>query len=606
MPKSPESYNLEDISFVEFRKLLPDAWVCRHISNDYGVDLEVEIFDEEGNSTDLAFNVRIKAIDNVIKKHTAQMKMARLKYLSSLDAPSMLVHYCDATKSTHFKWITNIIDQIQDFSADSTTITFDVGDAWNSETSLRLLQTVKIYRMLKSGSMLLPLGLTIDDEGQSKGTKVLELKLAVSKLQSMSDMIVSSDKQNQCLPIVLRIHGEIITASIDVVTCVSLKVDNFTSDVILSELTYVLAYMTGRFDFQPQTDDLIRVIQANKFNTRSRLLASKVAQSAIGSLEISAEISHRNGLHSVQDLASLEYLDALLSYENSTDKRKSVIEKYFNDSIVAQDPEKKDKLSTIYNSLANYQIQIGCYAQAVTIYNLARKLNRAYLERPYFLNGFATCCFFRGRFKVAARLYAKSYEMVPDTQIGICAGDAMLYSGDFTGAKEVFVNLCEESADHFVFAEIEIKTWLSSWLDEFYHLNELSGTAILNSRAFWFNVIDQALKFRDYNSALGAALMEGFFRDGDEMLWADAMNFALMIGDGRLMAHTFSCAIVRNGYEVYTLFRKKLEKDQFPSDGLARFDQLASEVDEMRPARRPNAVTIRLGGSTADQVQFLP
>ena len=260
MPKSPESYNLEDISFVEFRKLLPDAWVCRHISNDYGVDLEVEIFDEEGNSTDLAFNVRIKAIDNVIKKHTAQMKMARLKYLSSLDAPSMLVHYCDATKSTHFKWITNIIDQIQDFSADSTTITFDVGDAWNSETSLRLLQTVKIYRMLKSGSMLLPLGLTIDDEGQSKGTKVLELKLAVSKLQSMSDMIVSSDKQNQCLPIVLRIHGEIITASIDVVTCVSLKVDNFTSDVILSELTYVLAYMTGRFDFQPQTDDLIRVI----------------------------------------------------------------------------------------------------------------------------------------------------------------------------------------------------------------------------------------------------------------------------------------------------------------------------------------------------------
>ena len=601
MPKRPKNHCLEDISFVEFRKLLPDAWVCRPTSNDYAVDMEVEICDEKGNSTGLAFNVHIKAADNASEERTAQIKMARLKYLTSLDAPSMLVRYCDATKATHFKWTTSVVDQIQDFSTDSTTINFDVDDAWNTEKSLKLIQTLKIYRKLRSGSRSLPLGLTIDDEGQV-GSKVSELKLAVSKLRSMSDTIVSSDKQDHCLPIVLRIHDEIITASIDVVTSASVEVESFTCESILPELTYVLAYMTGRFQFQPLTEDLLGIIQTNEFSTSTRPFASEVAQLAIGNPEVAAEIAHRNGLHTVQDMASLEYIDALLSSEIPIGERKSAIKSYFIDAVAARDTEAKDKLSTIYYSIANYQIQIGRFAQAVSLYNLVRKRNNAYLKRPCFLNELATCCFFRGRFKVAARLYTTSYEMVPDTQIGTCAGDAMLYSGDFVGARKVFVNLCKKTTDHFASAEVQIKTWLSSWLIEFNQVNKLPRTALLNSRAFWLNVIDKALEVKDYNSALGAALMEGFFRDGDERLWADAMNYSLNIRDSRLMAHTFSCAIGRNGYEVYAMFRKKLEKNQFPSIGLERFDHVASKIDKLRPARRPNAVIIRLGGATAEQV----
>ena len=604
MPKRTRSHCLEDISLAEFRKLLPDDWICRQKGCDYGVDMEVEIFDAQGNSTGLIFYVQIKATDNVKKERSVRLKMDRLKYLASLDIPSMLVRYCDATKATHFMWLSNVRDQIHKFSAESVTINFDKSDAWDSETSFKLLQTVKIYRLLRSSSRSLPLGLTIDDEGQV-GSKVFELKLAVSELQRMSNMIVSSKEEDQCLPVVLRIHGEIITVSIDVVTSAPFEADRLTSESILSELIYILAYMTGRFEFRTQTDELIRIIQANEFTTSTRFFACRVAELAINEPIVAADIAHRNGLHLVQDFEYFEYLIAMLSSVVPIEKRKSAIKTFFTDAMSAIDPEEKERLSATYYSFANSQMQSGCYTHAIVNYNFARKLDKAYLKRPYFLSEFAACCFFRGRFKAAARLYATSYEMAPDTQVGVCAGDAMLYSGDFTGAREIFEKLCEETTDYFISSEVRLKAWLSSWLIEFYQLNKLSGTSVLNCRAFWFNVIDQATEEKIYDSAIGAALMEGFLCDGDEKLWADAMLFSAIIGDCNLMVHTFSCAIRRNGYEVYALFRKKLEEHQFSSEGLEHFDQLAGKINQMRPIRKSNEGTFRLLGSIAEQVKIL-
>ena len=511
MPKRSRSHRLEDISCVEFRKLIPDAWVCRAKSHDYGVDQEVEIFDEEGNSTGLIFHVQLKATDKVDKERSVRMKMDHLQYLASLDAPSVLVRYCEATGATHFMWISNVLAQLRDFSAGSTTINFNESDAWIAETPIKLMQTVKVYRKLRSYSRSLPLGLTVDDDGRTD-SYVFEVKLAVAKLIDMSNMIVAGDNQDQCLPIVLRIRRKTVTASIDVVESVTWETDSFASNKILPELAYALAFMAGCHDFHRQADDLTRIIQAKEFTTSSRILASRVAQSAIGDPNIAASIARRNGLHSLQDWASIEYLNALLSSEVPREQRKLAVENFYHDSISAHDPEEKNQLSTLYYSLANFQMNLGSYTESVCNYNLARKFNMAYLRRPYFLNEFAACCFFRCRFNMAARLYRESYGIAPDTQVGICLGDALVYSGNFIGAREVFENLLKETDEYFRAAEIGIKAWLSSWLNEFYRLKNLSGTALLNDRAFWFGVIDQAIEGEsDFFPPLAQPLWRAFY-----------------------------------------------------------------------------------------------
>lgn len=581
MPKRTRSHRLEDISIVEFQRLLPDEWVCRSKDKDYGVDLEVEIFDESGNSTGLLFYVQMKATDSEEAERSVSMKLDRLEYLASLDAPSILVRYCDATRATHFTWITSVFVQIGNTSAASAKVKFSEADAWGDETPSKILQTVKVLRTIRAESRRLPLGLTVDDEGQS-GSDIFQLKLAVSKLQGMSKMINSNRDPDRCLPIVIRIQDDAIVMSIDVVSSIAWKIDSFQSDDILPRLAYALAYMAGRYEFHRQAMEIIRIIHTDEYRTNNRLFASRIAQLAIDDPGIAADLARWNRVHAIQDQAYLEYIDALLSSELPIEKRQPAIESFYSDALSDHDPTDSQRLSTICYSHANFQMNFGEYRRAVSNYNKARKLNPSYLKRSYFLNELGSCCFWRRHFKAAACFYSASYKLSPDPQVGFCAGDALLYSGDFASAEKMFEDVGAQAPDY-------------------------KDAAVLNDRATWFSVIDQALEAEEYTSALGAALLEAYLCDNDINLWADAMSFAFGTKDDQLILGTFSSAIWRNGYDVYALFRKNLEKSDLPVEGLERFDQLANMLYEMRPSRQFQSVTKRLvGENNYDSFQEVP
>jgi hypothetical protein len=47
MPKRPKQHQLEDLSRAKFQLCLPEEWVIRDKDKDYGIDCEVELFDED-------------------------------------------------------------------------------------------------------------------------------------------------------------------------------------------------------------------------------------------------------------------------------------------------------------------------------------------------------------------------------------------------------------------------------------------------------------------------------------------------------------------------------------------------------------------------------
>ena len=73
MPKRPKQHQVEDLSVVAFRKTLPRQWIYREKDKDYGIDGEVEIFDENDTATGIVFYVQLKATDS--KSGTAQKKV---------------------------------------------------------------------------------------------------------------------------------------------------------------------------------------------------------------------------------------------------------------------------------------------------------------------------------------------------------------------------------------------------------------------------------------------------------------------------------------------------------------------------------------------------
>jgi len=63
MPKRPRQHQLEDESRTAFRKAIPQEWVFRDSTPDYGIDGSVEVFDSSGNGTGRYFFVQLKGTD---------------------------------------------------------------------------------------------------------------------------------------------------------------------------------------------------------------------------------------------------------------------------------------------------------------------------------------------------------------------------------------------------------------------------------------------------------------------------------------------------------------------------------------------------------------
>ena len=93
MTKRPRSHQLEDESWRALSNSIPNQWVLRKPQPEYGIDGEVEIFDESGSSTGLLFFVQLKATDakEKAKALSCRIPLETLRYYKSLPLQTLLI-----------------------------------------------------------------------------------------------------------------------------------------------------------------------------------------------------------------------------------------------------------------------------------------------------------------------------------------------------------------------------------------------------------------------------------------------------------------------------------------------------------------------------------
>lgn len=72
---------LEEESRDFLKKSLPKVWVYRDKGGDYGIDCEVEVFDDQGRPTGLVFWVQLKATDSSSQKQISNLQLKQKKLL---------------------------------------------------------------------------------------------------------------------------------------------------------------------------------------------------------------------------------------------------------------------------------------------------------------------------------------------------------------------------------------------------------------------------------------------------------------------------------------------------------------------------------------------
>ena len=136
-PKRPRSHVLEGESRTAFEHCLPSGWVYRPKTDDYGIDGEVEIFDENGNTTGLVFLVQLKATD--ANNRDIRIKIQSGNYFAQLEHQVLLIRYLASSKTLYGRWFGSFMRPADRRAEKSAT--FRIHDAHElTPERLRLLQ----------------------------------------------------------------------------------------------------------------------------------------------------------------------------------------------------------------------------------------------------------------------------------------------------------------------------------------------------------------------------------------------------------------------------------------------------------------------------------
>lgn len=167
MPKRVRNHVLEALSRDALSRQLtgPLGWVVRDIPIDYGIDAEVEIFDD-GAATGLTFKVQLKGMEEPDRIGPFRdVEVDHLRYWAHLDVPVLLVAYDHSTQTVYGRWIHSLDLELKP-DQKTKRIRFSDKDQVHVGDP-RLQRTVEAVRRLKSGLFGRPFPVAFDGDQDS-------------------------------------------------------------------------------------------------------------------------------------------------------------------------------------------------------------------------------------------------------------------------------------------------------------------------------------------------------------------------------------------------------------------------------------------------------
>jgi tetratricopeptide (TPR) repeat protein len=163
MPKRDRNHELETESQRAFEAAMPSSLVARPVSDDYGVDREVEVFDN-GKTTGLTFKVQLKGTDK--SGSTRRVKRDHLTYWNSLDVPVLLVSYEAPTRVLRARWVHSIGMDAPDTGAQTVTVHMDSDIDLAGDWADGLVDDLHVIRAVRRRDLPNPMPIRIQiDEG---------------------------------------------------------------------------------------------------------------------------------------------------------------------------------------------------------------------------------------------------------------------------------------------------------------------------------------------------------------------------------------------------------------------------------------------------------
>lgn len=450
MPKRPKQHQLEDLSRAKFQLCLPEEWVIRDKDKDYGIDCEVELFDEDENSTGILFYVQLKATGS--KKESdifnLDFKIETLEYFKQLEIPVLLARYSQHLDKTYVKWINEVDLTFAKENAKTFRIKIDETNEWSEESSIQIENDLKNVRVLNSGSFNFPLTYSInfkDDNIQGFSNSQFKIQLR-NELSEYSDFLEYKPNNENHL-ININIDKNILLVQTSILKGVFFHnldkrpTENFIEELSLDILLSLSMCMVmvgqidycGKIIFDNELDK--RLIEKEELLLRLLpiLLSSSYFENTLNLINDALD-NKENEIILFPAIASL-----LLKSDTKIKKRITLIESFFKLQLKKAKKLNLDGLiATSHYNLGNFYRSKDRHKESINHYVEAKRYDSNYLKRSYYYREIAGVCFEVNKFKFSAEFYKKSIELGASNETKSLLGDALMFSGNYKEADNVF------------------------------------------------------------------------------------------------------------------------------------------------------------------------
>lgn len=470
MPKRPRTHSLEDESKNKLRLLLPERWVFRDKTHDYGIDGEIELFDENDNATGLMFYVQLKATDSKLCSviHSVSMDIETIRYFYSLDVPVLIVRYSSLRDEFYIKWSSSIDLYYSKPDSKTITIRFNEVDKWDGDTAEAIETRLQLLRQFKNDHIRLPYrtSILLDANAILSCPTLLYLSQIKSEMIRFNDIVTFQDNLSESVVIARIFENELNVEIIGMGGIVSHFDKSQYSDldgaksivplIIRSIGIWLILNASPERGYKILTDNgLFRDI-IDMPDLFTVCLTKLIRSSAYSSLLDEIYDCYKGALNTYQMLSIPAIMYAsVVGVSRLQEELAAFWEKSLNE--VYNRCEDQEVGAYVY-SLGNLLRCLGRSKEAFHLYWKAKKLVPQYLARDYYYREIAGVLFHLYRFELSAKLYLKAFEIGKDPQAIALHADALMYNGQYRealGKFDDFLSVC--SKDDFSVSEWMLK-----------------------------------------------------------------------------------------------------------------------------------------------------
>ena len=570
MPKRVKNHVTGADAVIEFQALVKESnanWATREKSEDYGVDLEIEVFDRDdvGRGTNLIAYIQSKGTASDTKRLPFSMSLESLNYLNSFEVPAIIFRHSTTQKKSYWMWVQEAIWYSKP-NAKSVKLNFTEAHIWTKDTPDEIERSLFSARALRKPHITTRFPIDIDYAHSSLDS--LELADAMAQI---SKNITFCNSAMGCadIPIQITITDKEIKIQVERFLWRQVEIENTNQDYIFSCVMYLLVSFWQEFSFHKHAELTALKCLELELKAPNREIAGEACNTLLNFPMKSVDLAELNQLHISSDIVMNMYS---INLHNSIipDEDKILAVEKFTELVLAESRDPKPNSAILYNLAALYR-GMGKQKDAVKTYNRLRTLDHTYTKRSYFWRELGSVLYGLERYSIASKCYLKllEFEDIPITRL-FC-GDALLYNMRYSQARNQFEKAA--SSPTSIGAEASLKCFLCGWLLTFNENQEPS----LNDYDKLLALRTEFLEKNDLENGFCSHLAMSFIFIDDIEHWADAIMMSLQLGNMALMQDVLINSIKIHGLQAYLRFKnRRKEFVDIMGDAMIELDNLAN------------------------------